>query len=145
MRPAIADAWGVSTGEALHTSTFLGSPLGCAAALAAIAEMEDNDLPTRARITGDYFKAKLLELQARHPEAIIEVRGRGLMLGLRFASRTLALSLVTDLLKRGLIVLPAGPGDILEFTPPLIIETAQIDFAVQQMDSALSATCSSQA
>jgi 4-aminobutyrate aminotransferase-like enzyme len=59
------------------------------------------------------------------------------MLGLRFASRHLALSLVTDLLQRGLIVLPAGPGDILEFVPPLIIETAQIDFAITQIDLAL--------
>lgn len=136
-RPAIMAAWGESTGEALHTSTFLGSPLGCAAALAAIAEMEERDLPGRARTVGAHFKERLEALAAGHPGAVVEVRGRGLMLGLRFASREMALGLVTDLLRRGLIVLPAGPGDILEFVPPLVIEPEQIDWAVGEIDAAL--------
>ena len=136
-RPHITAAWGTSQGEALHTSTFLGSPLGCAAALAAIAELEEKNLPERARSIGGYFKESLTALQSRHPDAVRDVRGRGLMLGVRMASRRQALSLVTDLLARGIIVLPAGPGDILEFVPPLIIKTAQIDFAVRQLDELL--------
>jgi acetylornithine/succinyldiaminopimelate/putrescine aminotransferase len=139
-RPHVMAAWGESRGEALHTSTFLGWPLGCAAALAAIAEMEDRDLPGRARTAGAYFKDRLNELAARHPDAVAEVRGRGLMLGLRFHDRDFTLGLVYDLLARGLIVLPAGPGDVLEFVPPLIIETEQIDWAVGEMDAALLAT-----
>ena len=138
-RPHVMAAWGVSTGEALHTSTFLGSPLGCAAAIAAIAEMEQHDLPGRARTIGAYFKERLAELAARHPHHVAEVRGRGLMLGVRFHRRETALSLVYDLLQRGLIVLPAGPGDVLEFVPPLIIAIEQIDWAVAEMDTALHA------
>lgn len=138
-RPHVMAAWGESRGEALHTSTFLGSPLGCAAALAAIAEMEDRNLPERARTVGAYFKERLRGLAECHPSAVTEVRGRGLMLGLRLASADLALQLVYDLLARGLIVLPAGPGDVLEFVPPLIIEEEQIDWAVSRMDEALSA------
>ncbi len=136
-KPEIMASWGDSTGEALHTSTFLGSPLGCAAALAAIGEIEDRNLPHRAKRIGDYFKERLTELFARHPGIIVEVRGRGLMLGLRFAHRATALNLVYTLLQRGLIVLPAGAGDILEFVPPLIIEKEQIDFAVSAIDAAL--------
>jgi acetylornithine/succinyldiaminopimelate/putrescine aminotransferase len=137
-RPHVMAAWGESRGEALHTSTFLGSPLGCAAALAVIAEMEEKRLPERARAVGAYFKERLAALAAHHPGCIAEVRGRGLMLGLRFHSSETALGLVRDLLARGLIVLPAGPyGDILEFVPPLVIETVQIDWAVEQMDAAL--------
>jgi 4-aminobutyrate aminotransferase-like enzyme len=136
-KPEIMAAWGESTGEALHTSTFLGNPLGCAAALAAISELKERNLPERARTVGTYFKQCLQGLQAKHPEAIREVRGRGLMLGIRLSSRPLTLNLVYNLLRRGLIVLPAGPGDVLEFVPPLIIETEQIDFAVEQMDKAL--------
>jgi 4-aminobutyrate aminotransferase-like enzyme len=136
-RPEIMAAWGVSTGEALHTSTFLGSPLGCAAALAAIREMEEHYLPERARTVGGYFKEQLGNLLARHADTIVEVRGRGLMLGLRFAYSEIALDLVYKLLQRGLIVLPAGAGDVLEFVPPLIIEKEQIDFAVSAIDSAL--------
>jgi 4-aminobutyrate aminotransferase-like enzyme len=136
-RPEIMAAWGESTGEALHTSTFLGSPLGCAAALAAIRELEERDLPNRAREIGGYFKGRLIELLNRNTDTIREVRGRGLMLGLRFAQREIALGLVCRLLQRGLIVLPAGDGDILEFVPPLIIETEQIDFAVSAIEAAL--------
>lgn len=136
-RPHVMAAWGESAGEALHTSTFLGSPLGCAAALAAIAEIEERALPNRARVMGNYFKERLTELAARHPDKIMEVRGRGLMLGLRLAAREIALGLVLDLLERGLIVLPAGVGDVLEFVPPLIIEREQIDWAIGEMDAAL--------
>jgi 4-aminobutyrate aminotransferase-like enzyme len=136
-RPKVAAAWGVSSGEALHTSTFLGSPLGCAAALAAIAELEERDLPGRARSVGAYFHAKLRELQAHFPDAVRAVRGRGLMLGILLASRGLALGLVHDLLQRGIIVLPAGAGDVLEFVPPLTIRVEQIDFALAQIRAAL--------
>lgn len=132
-RPEVVAAWGKSTGEALHTSTFLGSPLGCAAALAAIAELEEKNLPERAQTVGAYFKDRLIELQADYPEIITEVRGRGLMLGIRLSSRELTLSLVYNLLQRGVIVLPAGAGDILEFVPPLTIEKEQINFAVQML------------
>ncbi|MBC8135178.1 MAG: aspartate aminotransferase family protein [Fibrella sp.] len=137
MRPRIARAWGESTGEALHTSTFLGHPLACAASLAAIGEIERLGLPRLAKTTGAYFKARLTELQERFPDVIAEVRGRGLMLGLRFSHRETALRLVYDLLQRGLIVLPAGPGDILEFVPPLIIEPVQIDYALDQIATSL--------
>lgn len=137
-RPHVMAAWGASRGEALHTSTFLGSPLGCASALAAIAEMEERDLPGRARTVGAHFKERLADLAARYSAIIAEVRGRGLMLGLRFHDPAVSLSLVYDLLARGIIVLPAGPrGDVLEFVPPLIIEPSQIDWAVAQIDDAL--------
>ena len=139
VRPEVARAWGASRGEALHTSTFLGSPLGCAAALAAISVLEEEKLPERARSAGAYFKERLGELAARHPRHVAETRGRGLMLGLRFREKETALSLMYALLRRGLIVLPAGPGDVLEFVPPLVIEPAQIDYAIAQMDAALAA------
>lgn len=137
MRPDVARAWGESTGEAVHTSTFLGNPLACAASLAAMGEIERLDLPARAHTTGAYFKDRLSDLLKRFPDQIAEVRGRGLMLGLRFFEKKTALGLVYELLQRGLIVLPAGPGDILEFVPPLIIEPGQIDYAAAQIADAL--------
>lgn len=136
-RPHVMAAWGPSTGEALHTSTFLGAPLGCAAALAVLAEIEERDLVGRARVVGDYFRARLEETRSRFPGCIAAVRGRGLMLGLCFHARETALGLVYDLLARGIIVLPAGSGDVIEFVPPLIIETSQIDWAVDQIAAAL--------
>lgn len=141
-RPHIARAWDESAGEALHTSTFLGSPLGCAAALAALNEIETRSLPERARTIGAYFKNRLHEMAQSRPDLIADVRGRGLMLGVQFHDKNTALGLVYDVLRRGLIVLPAGKGDVLEFVPPLIIECEQIDWAVEQIALALPSTAS---
>ena len=119
-------SWGESTGEALHTSTFLGNPVACAAALAALDVLEEEDLPRRALQRGAVFAGGLHALQSEFPEQIAGVRGRGLMLGLEFVSPSLALPLVPVALRAGLILLPAGDGRVLEFVPPLVIEEEQI-------------------
>ena len=119
-------SWGESTGEALHTSTFLGNPVACAAALAALDVLEEEDLPGRALQGGAVFARGLHALQSEFPEQIAGVRGRGLMLGLEFVSPSLALPLVPVALRAGLILLPAGDGRVLEFVPPLVIEEEQI-------------------
>jgi len=119
-------SWGESTGEALHTSTFLGNPVACAAALAALDVLEEEDLPGRALQRGAVFAGGLHALQSEFPEQIAGVRGRGLMLGLEFVSPSLALPLVPVALRAGLILLPAGDGRVLEFVPPLVIEEEQI-------------------
>ena len=130
---SLMSAWGVSTGEALHTSTFLGNPVACAAALAALDVLEDERLPERAASVGEIFRNGLLALQAEFPDQIQGVRGRGLMLGLAFASPTLALPLVPAALRMGLILLPAGDGSVLEFVPPLTITEEQIDWCLTTM------------
>lgn len=135
-RAELMAAWGVSTGEALHTSTFLGNPLCCAAALAALSELTRLDAPRLARERGAYFSAALERLQGRFPEQVLAVRGRGLMLGIQLAG-PFAGALMGDLLCRGVIVLPAGAGDILEFTPPLVISEEEIDSAMAQLEQAL--------
>jgi 4-aminobutyrate aminotransferase-like enzyme len=130
-------AWAESQGEALHTSTFLGSPLGCAAALAAIAELEEKDLPARTKAIGEYFYERLLSLQRENPDTIQAVRGRGLMLGIEMTSVTFAQQVVLGLLQRGVIVLPAGNGEVIEFTPPLIVTKEQIDFVIVTIKACL--------
>ncbi|MEO7714865.1 MAG: aminotransferase class III-fold pyridoxal phosphate-dependent enzyme [Capsulimonas sp.] len=126
----VMSAWPISTGEALHTSTFLGNPLACAAALAATDVMARENLPMRAREMGAYFTQQLQALQTSYPNRIAEVRGRGLMLGLKFFSTADSLDLVTRALHSGLIVLPAGDGSVIEFVPPLVITRDEIDCAV---------------
>jgi len=122
---SLMSAWGVSTGEALHTSTFLGNPLACAAALAALDVLEEENLPHRAATQGAGFAAGLCGLRESFPQHIRAVRGRGLMLGLEMASPALALGLVPAALRAGLILLPAGDGRVLEFVPPLTITDVQ--------------------
>lgn len=135
-RTELMAAWGVSQGEALHTSTFLGNPLCCAAALAALGELERLEAPQLARVRGQLFREALERLAARFPKAIAAVRGRGLMLGIQL-TKPCAAGLMEALLARNVIALPAGAGDVLEFTPPLVITEEEITLAVAQLEAAL--------
>ncbi|MBW2255485.1 MAG: aspartate aminotransferase family protein [Deltaproteobacteria bacterium] len=122
---AVMDTWGASTGEALHTQTFLGHPLGCAAALAVIGLLQEEDLPCRARERG----ARLAE---RLGDRGWDVRGRGLMLGVAFGTRSLAIS--RTLQSMGYLVLPAGTrGEVLGLTPPVCVTDAQIEGFVEAL------------
>lgn len=121
-RPEVMDAWPLSTGEALHTQTFLGHPPGCAAALASLAVIEDEKLVDRARETGAGALAALRRLVAGAP-GVVDVRGRGLLIGLELDGPERALGAFLEALRRGVIVLPSGDdGRVLSITPPLTIE-----------------------
>jgi len=75
----VMDAWPESTGEALHTSTFLGNPVGCAMASASLDEHVLGEVRLQVSRSGKYLKAELEKLD--NP-LIHEVRGRGLMIGM---------------------------------------------------------------
>ncbi len=77
-RADVMDAWPVSSGEALHTSTFLGNPLGCAMALASMELHSDPGLAKQVREKGAKMKSALQSIRSPH---IGNVRGAGLMLG----------------------------------------------------------------
>ncbi|MCG3147993.1 MAG: Putrescine aminotransferase [Verrucomicrobiae bacterium] len=113
-RAAVMDSWPASTGEAIHTSTFLGHPLGCAAALAHIAEMKRLNLADRALALGVLIAARM------------PCRGRGLMLGLPVRN---ASQLCEQLLQHGILALPEG--DALGLTPPLTITDRQLNHALK--------------
>jgi len=140
-RPAIMNSWGASSGEAIHTSTFLGNPLGCAMASAAIRTLIAEDWPARVRQRGKAWLQRLDALRQQFPDLIGEVRGRGLMLGIDLvkdaASRQpaghAAMALTDFCRQRGYLVLPSGvDGNVLALSPPFVITDAQADafFAV---------------
>ncbi|MDH7569345.1 MAG: aspartate aminotransferase family protein [Armatimonadota bacterium] len=144
--PEVMAAWGESTGEALHTSTFLGNPLGCAASLAAIAEIEERGLVARVDALGRWVHPRLEALRAACP-AIAAVRGRGLMWGLELRNAAgipdgaAARRAVLEALRRGVILLPAGPsGNVLELVPPYVITEEQLDFALSVLAEACGGT-----
>ncbi len=137
--PAVMAAWGESTGEALHTSTFLGHPLGCAAALAAIAVLEEERLVERAAALGEWLRPRLEALPG-----VAAVRGRGLMWGLELQDaagapdRQRAGRVVVEALRRGIILLPAGAhGNVLELVPPYTITEEQLQFALDVLRAVL--------
>lgn len=124
-RPSIMDVWPESPGEALHTSTYLGNPMACAAALANLGEIERMQLPQRARQMGIMLGARLDALRA--DGKALEVRGRGLMWGIQFADAKTAEGIVKEALKAGVILLQAGPlGNVISITPPLVITQRQL-------------------
>jgi 4-aminobutyrate aminotransferase-like enzyme len=134
----VMDAWPESKGEALHTSTFLGHPLACSAGLALLDVLEKEELPTRSRVEGARLLAALSDALAGF-DAVAELRGRGLCVGIQLAGGTgSAARLAVRLLQEGFITLPAGPaGDVLELTPPLTIDRAQLDAAVEALIRAI--------
>jgi 4-aminobutyrate aminotransferase / (S)-3-amino-2-methylpropionate transaminase / 5-aminovalerate transaminase len=130
----VMSGWKDTVGEAIHTSTFLGNPVGCAMALASIQILE-NGLLLNVKTIGDSFKEKLYTLKEEYP-FISDVRGRGLMLGIEFAHTDphVALKLSKKLLQRGLICLPCGlHGNILSFTPPYTLKMIHVDFIIDQL------------
>jgi 4-aminobutyrate aminotransferase-like enzyme len=131
-------AWPASTGEAIHTSTFQGNPVGCAMALAQIAEIRSRKLPERAAASG-VFLLDLLRTEISRPGLRVEVRGRGLMAGLEIKNGAgLALRAVKEMLRRGFILLPEGArGNVISFTPPLTISRSELAAAVGALKESL--------
>ena len=126
-RAKVMDSWPESQGEAIHTSTFLGNPLGCAASLATIAEMKRLKLDARSRELGGWLSTLLTRIG--------KVRGKGLMLGLEVDD---APHLCELLLQRGIIAIPEGNrSDVVGFTPPLVITKRQLDYCVEALTSVL--------
>lgn len=133
-RDLIERAWPKSTGEALHTSTFLGHPVACAAAIASINAIVSQNLASRALSAGKRFRDGLISLSNSYPSSITDVRGMGLMLGFQMPSHASAQALMLAMLSAGLIVLLAGDdGDVVEITPPLMITNAQIDWCLDRL------------
>ena len=136
-RAEIMDAWPPSHGEALHTQTFLGHPPACAAALAAIAVIEEEKLVERAATSGAAALARLrARLQGRR--GIADVRGRGLVLAVECVDPGLAEKACRRALRQGVIALPAGDdGRVVSITPPLCIDREILDLAVDVIAEAL--------
>jgi 4-aminobutyrate aminotransferase-like enzyme len=139
-RAEIMDAaWPESTGEALHTSTFLGNPLGCRMALESLAMLEAEPWSERVEQLGSHLEKALRRLQATSKKWGW-IRGRGLIRGIEVldesghADAGRAGQLVKSMLARGIILLSGGVAqNVLSFTPPFIITEREIDFAVDEL------------
>jgi len=114
-----------------HGSTFGGSPLACAAALAAIRFILKERLPQRAAELGAYFMEKLRGIDS---PAIREVRGLGLMVGVELKER--AGPYLSELAERGILALSAG-ATVIRFLPPLVISREELDQVVAALSEVL--------
>ena len=139
-------AWPVSSGEAIHTSTYLGHPVGCAMALAQIEELKSKRLIERAAELGAGLSDELRSTFALPlPGLHVRTRCIGLMAAVELrradgAPATIeAITAMKEMLRRGYILLPEGEhSDILSFTPPLTITAAQLRRSVRELRDVLS-------
>jgi 4-aminobutyrate aminotransferase-like enzyme len=137
-------AWPPSTGEAIHTSTFLGHPVGCAMALAQIRELERLKLIERSRKLGEALRAMLSKFKVQSSRFKVSVRGLGLMAGLELLhpdgspATEAALHAIKEMLRRGFILLPeGGHGNVIALTPPLTISEAALRAALKELEVVL--------
>ncbi len=117
----VMNAWPRSEGEALHTSTYLGNPLACAAALAVIDEIETHGLCAAARRIEALLAAALMPLVS--DGLVVDARGRGALWAIEFDLASRANAVVRAGLQNGLILLQSGEsGTSITIAPPLVID-----------------------
>jgi 4-aminobutyrate aminotransferase-like enzyme len=137
-RAELMAAWRTG-GEALHTGTFVANPLSCAAALAVLDVLREEDLVARARRLGALAGPAIASWPARFP-AVTMIRGRGLLWGAELTDAESAKRTTAGLLARGVLALAGGPeGKVVQLAPPLSITDEQLRFALARFEDALSA------
>ena len=140
-------AWPASRGEAIHTSTFLGNPVGCAMALAQIKEIERLHLCQQSAELGKFLLSQL-QSQIVNRKSQIQARGLGHMAGVELRlpngkpATGATLRVIKKMLQRGFILLPeGGHANVISFTPPLTITKTQLANAVAALSEILTADC----
>jgi putrescine aminotransferase len=125
----------------LHTTTFGGNPLACAAAIATIHVLLDEELPRQAGEKGEYLLKQMNALAARYPKVMKLARGRGLMLGMEFADNTLGYEVAKHLFARNILI--SGTyinARVLRIEPALTISYPQLDKFLAALEDSLKVT-----
>ena len=114
-----------------HGTTFGGNPVACAAAIAYLKVLQEENLIAKCQEKGEYFKKKLEELKEKYPKFIKEVRMIGLMVGLEIEKD--GSEVVKKCLEEGVLI-NCTAGNVLRFLPPLIIEKEEIDYLTEVLN-----------
>ena len=135
-------AWqGLIEAPFLHTSTFGGNQLACAAGIAAIKYIQEEDLLRHGRETGAYFKAGLEKIMQEYPEVIAQVRGRGMMIGIELTKEGaggMLMSLMID--KKIIVAYTLNNPKVIRIEPPLIMPVEVVDHVLEEFREAVKMT-----
>ncbi|MDE2314451.1 MAG: aminotransferase class III-fold pyridoxal phosphate-dependent enzyme, partial [Elusimicrobia bacterium] len=119
----------------LHSTTFGGNPLACVAAIANIHVLLEEKLPERAEKMGNEMIAKLRALRRRFPKLCLDIRGKGLMIGMEFPTDAIGYEISKGLFDRGVLV--AGTlfnAKTIRIEPPLTITTQEMNQAIDAIE-----------
>ena len=122
----------------IHSTTFGGNPLACAAALAAIEVTLQEDLPGQAATSGAYLIGEMRKLGEKYPRAVFDVRGKGLLIALELQTQEIGWKVAAGLFKRGVLV--AGTyarAKTLRFEPALAIPRQLLDEVLSRLEDTL--------
>ncbi len=122
----------------LHTSTFGGNPLACAAALATINVLIGDRLPQRAALLGERLLGGLRRAVADYKEFVVAVRGKGLLMALEFTDHTVGFDFAKHMLERGVLV--SGTlvnARTIRVEPPLTITEDEADYVCRATGESL--------
>lgn len=122
----------------MHTTTFGGNPLACAAAIATIGILIEENLPERAAVVGEYFLKELKEAAMGHEDKVQEIRGQGLMIGIEFHQDEIGYEVSKGMFDRGVLV--AGTlinSKTIRIEPALTISYEEVDKVVSTFKEVL--------
>lgn len=135
-------AWkGLIEAPFLHTSTFGGNQLACAAGVATIKAIKDEDLLRRSSETGAYLKAGLKKIAEEFPSVVAQVRGRGMMIGIELTKEGaggMLMSLMID--KRIIVAYTLNNPKVIRMEPPLIMPISVVDYVLENFREAVKMT-----
>lgn len=129
---------GLEENPFIHSSTFGGNPLACAAGIAAVNVTLEEDLPGQAAATGAYFLDELEGLQRRFADHLLAARGLGLLIGLEFVDTEFGYAVAAGLFRRGVLV--AGTllnAKTLRIEPALNIPRPVVDEVLEKLEDTL--------
>ncbi len=118
-----------------HGSTFGGNPLACAVANAAVRVLLEEHMIENAAAMGDYFMGRLRAIDGPH---IVEVRGKGLLIGVELDKKAGGARRYCEALKDKGILCKETHESVIRFAPPLIIKKEEIDWAMERIEPVLS-------
>jgi 4-aminobutyrate aminotransferase len=134
-RADLMDKWGLGS----HGSTYGGSPIPCAAGIATLETIREENLLANATEIGDYLLGELAALRAKHPGMLTDVRGVGLMIGMEFRTGEQAELVQQAAFRRGLLLLECGESSV-RISPPLVITREQAEIGLRIIADVLDET-----
>jgi putrescine aminotransferase len=109
----------------IHSTTFGGNPIACAAGLAAIEVTLEEDLPGQAAVKGEFLLRELAGLQRKYPQVLAEAHGKGLLIGMEFRTQEIGWAVAAGLFKRGVLVAGTySKAQVIRIEPALGIPQA---------------------